>query len=276
MNYNTTKINEYMSKTTVITNQPTSNTSTFSNTFTSAPHVTPRTIFSDFFSLCCPPFPSRIVAKLALMPPEPSYRILTSDTGRTSLEPVENRTDSEWPHVQGELKSSTGFFAKTSRGNKIVCIFLKPIIPTRFTILFSHGNAVDIGQMCSFYVFLGCRLGCNVFAYDYSGYGQSTGRPSEENLYADIAAALKSLETKYQIPPERVILYGQNIGTVPSVDLASKNPRVAALILHSPLLSGLRVAFSWDSTNLVLRCFSFHSKNSTSFLSNACYSWNRG
>jgi len=82
MNYNTTKINEYMSKTTVITNQPTSNTSTFSNTFTSAPHVTPRSIFSDFFSLCCPPFPSRIVAKLALMPPEPSYRILTSDTGR--------------------------------------------------------------------------------------------------------------------------------------------------------------------------------------------------
>ena len=28
-----------------------------------------------------------------------------------------------------------------------------------------------------------------------------------------------------------------------TVDLASKNPRVAALILHSPLLSGMRVAF---------------------------------
>jgi len=50
----------------------------------------------------------------------------------------------------------------------------------------------------------------------FKGYGQSTGRPSEKNLYADIAAALKALETKCQIPPERVILYGQSIGTVPS------------------------------------------------------------
>ena len=49
-------------------------------------------------------------------------------------------------------------------------MFIKPIIPTRFTILFSHGNAVDIGQMCSFYVLLAYRLGCNVFAYDYSGF----------------------------------------------------------------------------------------------------------
>jgi pimeloyl-ACP methyl ester carboxylesterase len=70
------------------------------------------------------------------------------------------------------------------------------------------------------------------------------------------------LETRYQIPPEQVILYGQSIGTVPSgfsslnfsdnhnkmdnplsVDLASSNPKLAGLILHSPLLSGMRVAF---------------------------------
>uniref|UniRef100_A0A915P794 palmitoyl-protein hydrolase n=3 Tax=Meloidogyne TaxID=189290 RepID=A0A915P794_9BILA len=214
-------INEYITTTTVITNEPTSTTTTrmatttVSTTSTSAPQVTPRATFRDLCSLfCCPPFPSSIVAKLAFMPPEPK-----------------------------ELKNITVFFAKTSRRNKIACMFIKPVIPTRFTILFSHGNAVDIGQMCSFYVLLGYRLGCNVFAYDYSGYGQSTGRPSEKNLYADIAAALKALETKCQIPPERVILYGQSIGTVPSVDLASKNPRVAALILHSPLLSGMRVAF---------------------------------
>lgn len=49
-----------------------------------------------------------------------------------------------------------------------------------------------------------------------AGYGQSTGRPSEKNLYADIAAALKALESRYQIRPEQVVLYGQSIGTVPS------------------------------------------------------------
>ncbi|KAL7074078.1 hypothetical protein ACQ4LE_006717 [Meloidogyne hapla] len=240
---NKPQINEYIT-TTVITSEPTRMATTTVSSTSVPVAPTPRATFRDLCSLfCCPPLPSSIVAKLAFMPPEPSYRILTSDTGRTSLELVENRTGSEWPHGQEELKNITVFFAKTSRRNKIACMFIKPIIPTRFTVLFSHGNAVDIGQMCSFYVLLAYRLGCNVFAYDYSGYGQSTGRPSEKNLYADISAALKALETRCQVPPERVILYGQSIGTVPSVDLASKDPRVAALILHSPLLSGMRVAF---------------------------------
>ena len=82
-------INEYITTTTVITNEPTSTTTTrmatttVSTTSTSAPQVTPRATFRDLCSLfCCPPFPSSIVAKLAFMPPEPSYRILTSDTGR--------------------------------------------------------------------------------------------------------------------------------------------------------------------------------------------------
>ena len=38
------------------------------------------------------------------------------------------------------------------------------------------------------------------------------------------------------------MLYGQSIGTVPTIDLARKF-ECAAVILHSPLMSGLRVAF---------------------------------
>ena len=45
----------------------------------------------------------------------------------------------------------------------------------RFTILHSHGNAVDLGQMSSFYLGLGSRINCNIFSYDYSGYGVSSG-----------------------------------------------------------------------------------------------------
>lgn len=72
-----------------------------------------------------------------------------------------------------------------------------PLVPTaRYTVLFSHGNAVDLGQMCSFYVGLGTRIGCNIFSYDYSGYGISSGRPSEKNLYADIDAAWQALRTR--------------------------------------------------------------------------------
>ena len=69
-------------------------------------------------------------------------------------------------------------------------------VPYRFTILFSHGNAVDLGQMSSFYIGLGTRINCNIFSYDYSGYGVSTGKPSEKNLYADIDAAWQALRTR--------------------------------------------------------------------------------
>jgi len=102
-----------------------------------------------------------------------------------------------------------------------------------------------------------------LFSYDYSGYGASTGKPSEKNLYADIDAAWHLLRfvfavtsassydscklilicrTRYGISPENIILYGQSIGTVPTVDLASRY-EVGAVVLHSALMSGMRVAF---------------------------------
>ncbi len=67
--------------------------------------------------------------------------------------------------------------------------FLVPPLSLRFTVLFSHGNAVDLGQMSSFYIGLGSRINCNVFSYDYSGYGASSGKPSEKNLYLRVVLA---------------------------------------------------------------------------------------
>lgn len=88
------------------------------------------------------------------------------------------------------------FMAPTSRGNKIACTYVRTSPNDRYTILFSHGNAVDLGQMCSFFVGLSSRINCNVLGYDYSGYGASTGRPSEKNMYADIQAAWHALQIR--------------------------------------------------------------------------------
>jgi hypothetical protein len=68
-----------------------------------------------------------------------------------------------------ELRNVDVFYTTTRRNNKVACIFVRPSSAPRFTLLFSHGNAVDLGQMSSFYYGLGYRLGCNVFSYDYSG-----------------------------------------------------------------------------------------------------------
>ncbi|KAJ3707506.1 hypothetical protein LUZ61_011211 [Rhynchospora tenuis] len=79
--------------------------------------------------------------------------------------------------------------------------------------------------------------------YDYSGYGRSSGKPSEENTYADIEAAYKCLVETYGAKPESIILFGQSVGTGPTLDLAARLTCVRAVILQSPLLSGLRVMY---------------------------------
>lgn len=197
--------------------------------------------FSELCCLfCCPPFPSRIAAKLAFLPPEATYSFVADDSGTKFTLNLSDRA--EWQYSQRELEGIEVFYTRTQRGNRIACMFVRCTPNARFTILFSHGNAVDLGQMSSFYLGLGSRINCNIFSYDYSGYGISTGKPSEKNLYADIDAAWHALRTRYGISPENIILYGQSIGTVPTVDLASRY-EVGAVILHSPLMSGMRVAF---------------------------------
>ncbi|XP_047230553.1 alpha/beta hydrolase domain-containing protein 17A [Girardinichthys multiradiatus] len=220
---------------------------------------------------CCPPCPSRIAAKLAFLPPEPTYAFLpdpdagpptTGATGTSSLRSRSGASVSgsggagavegkwklhmteraEYQYSQRELDNIEVFFTRSSRGNRVGCMYIRCAPNARFTMLFSHGNAVDLGQMSSFYIGLGTRINCNIFSYDYSGYGVSTGKPTEKNLYADIDAAWHALRTRYCIIPENIILYGQSIGTVPTVDLGSRY-ECAAVVLHSPLTSGMRVAF---------------------------------
>ncbi|KAI7729037.1 hypothetical protein M8C21_010116, partial [Ambrosia artemisiifolia] len=77
--------------------------------------------------------------------------------------------------------------------------------------------------------------------YDYSGYGASTGKPSELNTYADIEAVYECLQTEYGVSQEDLILYGQSVGSGPTLHLASKLPRLRGVVLHSAILSGLRV-----------------------------------
>ncbi|KAI5693356.1 hypothetical protein M8J76_015180 [Diaphorina citri] len=199
----------------------------------------------NFSELCClfcfPPCPSRIASKVAFLPPESTYSFTPTESGSSTYH-VQFNDKAEWQYGDNERSNIEGFFTRTSRGNRLACMFMKCSPNARFTILFSHGNAVDIGQMSSFFTGLGSRINCNIFSYDYSGYGISTGRPSEKNLYADIDAAWNTLRTRYGISPENIILYGQSIGTVPTIDLASRY-QVGAVILHSPLMSGMRVAF---------------------------------
>lgn len=66
-------------------------------------------------------------------------------------------------------------------------------------------------------------------------------QPSEFDTYADIEAVYECLETEYGVSQEDLILYGQSVGSGPTLHLAAKLPRLRGVVLHSAILSGLRV-----------------------------------
>jgi len=109
------------------------------------------------------------------------------------------------------------------------------------TLIYSHGNATDIGAMSYMQAILAKNLKINVVMYDYSGYGESGGMPLENNTYSDI-------ETVYDYvcnyvangKEDRIIVYGQSVGSGPTCYIATKR-NVNAIILHSPFTSGMRV-----------------------------------
>ncbi len=127
---------------------------------------------------------------------------------------------------------------KTKQGHVITAKFEENPQAT-YTILFSHGNAEDIGVIEPF-VWRLRDLGLNVLTYDYPGYGTSSGSPSEENTYAAIDAAYDYLVIEKGVPPERIILHGRSLGGGIAVDLASREP-VGGLILESTFTSAFRV-----------------------------------
>jgi pimeloyl-ACP methyl ester carboxylesterase len=120
------------------------------------------------------------------------------------------------------------------------------------TILFSHGNAEDLGMIYDWFNDLARALRVNIMAYDYTGYGKSNGSPHEYYCYEDIEAAYRYLIEVRRLQPEQIVLYGRSLGSGPSCYLAAKTSRegrpVAGVILQSPLLSAYRVAFNFRFT----------------------------
>lgn len=127
---------------------------------------------------------------------------------------------------------------QTPNNQEITAVYL-PDPQAKYTILYSHGNAEDLGDILPRLYQLR-DLGVNIFAYDYQGYGTSQGKPTEKNAYEDINTAYEYLTENLKIPSNRIIVYGRSIGSGPSVDLASRQP-VAGLIVESGFTTAFRV-----------------------------------
>ncbi|KAK6255855.1 Serine aminopeptidase [Theobroma cacao] len=173
---------------------------------------------------------STVAAKFAFFPPNPPSYTVVESGGKLVMNGVVARESVDVLKVA------------TKRGNQVVAVYIKNP-GAALTVLYSHGNAADLGQMYDLFSELSLHLRVNLLGYDYSGYGQSTGKPTEQNTYADIEAVYRCLGEKYGLKEEDVILYGQSVGSGPTLDLATRLPKLRAVVLHSPILSGLRVMY---------------------------------
>ncbi|HKZ81125.1 MAG TPA: alpha/beta hydrolase [Pyrinomonadaceae bacterium] len=156
--------------------------------------------------------------RIAFQPPSPSYQ----DTGAI-IKLVSNR-------------------------ERISAIYLKNP-NSRYTILYSHGNAEDIGLLLPIFERLQ-EMGFSIFAFDYRGYGTSSGQPSEEGTYRDIDAAYEYLTLHVKVPADQIIALGRSLGGAVAIDLAKRKP-LAGLVIESSFVSAFRVVtsiplFPWD------------------------------
>lgn len=150
------------------------------------------------------------------------------------------------PPPASRLKTSKLIWLQTANGERIPATFISTP-GAKQTILYSHANAEDLGNIYPWCKFLVRSLRVNLLAYDYSGYGLSSGEASEENCYSDICAAYEYLTQTKKISPKNIVLYGRSLGSGPSCFLAAKTSEagepVGGLVLHAPFLSIYRVVF---------------------------------
>ena len=105
-------------------------------------------------------------------------------------------------------------------------------------ILFLHGQDDNIGKNL-FHAQHLHNLGLNVLLVDYRGFGRSPGdfSPSEASVYADADTAWNYLVGDRRIPRDKIFLYGHSLGGAIAIELATRHPDAAGLIVESGFTS---------------------------------------
>jgi alpha-beta hydrolase superfamily lysophospholipase len=139
----------------------------------------------------------------------------------------------------------------TETGDTVTMQF-RQVPGSRFLVLYHHGNGEDL-QAIQPRVNALQAMGFSVLAWDYPGYGTSTGRPTTRNVLATADAIWQQIPDSFGFPHDRVILYGRSVGSGPATWLATRYES-AGLILEGAFTSVFRTGLGinilpWDLFN---------------------------
>ncbi len=110
-----------------------------------------------------------------------------------------------------------------------------PLVGARGTVLFCHGNAGNISHLLAV-AEDAHRLGLGILLFDYRGYGQSEGKPSEEGTHRDAEAAWNYLVQEAGLAPDQIAIIGRSLGGPIAARLA-RDKKPAALFLEETFTS---------------------------------------
>lgn len=122
-------------------------------------------------------------------------------------------------------------------------------------VLFCHGNGENVAELRPLLEQLHTRTDVSLFAWDYRGYGKSSGKPLEKNLLADARAAQLVLAERAGVRPEDIVVYGRSLGGAVAVGLAAEHP-VRGMVLERTFADMVETAayhFPWLPVRWVMK-----------------------
>src|SRR5215470_15629821 len=120
---------------------------------------------------------------------------------------------------------------------EVVIVWHVPPRADKPVVLYFHGNGGSLrGRVDRFRALT--ADGTGLVALSYRGYGGSSGAPTEGGLINDALAAYAFTRARY--PAERIVLWGESLGSGVAVALAAQKP-IGHLILQSPFTSAADV-----------------------------------
>ncbi|MDA0264356.1 MAG: alpha/beta hydrolase [Chloroflexi bacterium] len=105
-----------------------------------------------------------------------------------------------------------------------------------FTWVWFHGNGGNLGYRVDELALAHHQTGDDIFIFDYRGFGESDGKPSERGTYLDSRAALNHLKSRPGFDSRRMVYLGHSLGAAVAVELSLTQPP-SALVLVSPFAS---------------------------------------
>tara|TARA_R110001592_G_scaffold16881_9_gene71597 strand:- start:20418 stop:21242 length:825 start_codon:yes stop_codon:yes gene_type:complete len=133
------------------------------------------------------------------------------------------------------IDGAEGVHVTTDDGQTIESWFFKATDNDKPVLIYFHGNAGNYGDRyykAAPYI----QAGYGVLLAEYRGYGGNKGDISEQGIYNDARAQMTWLIQEKNIPLDRIVIYGESIGTGAAVQMANEF-RAKALILEAPFSS---------------------------------------